>query len=72
MGLAKSDNIEGPYRHTTEILRTHQSVGAPNAIDPAVFIDEINGVEKIWLSYGSWSSGIFIKELNPENGEPLI
>jgi len=72
MGLAKSDSIEGPYIHDREILRTHQSVGSPNAIDPAVFVEEVDGVEKMWLSYGSWSAGIYVIELNPETGEPLI
>ncbi len=72
MGLAKSDHIEGPYIHDVEILRTHQSVGSPNAIDPALIVEEVNGIEKMFLSYGSWNSGIYIIELNPETGAPMI
>jgi len=72
MGLAKSDNIEGPYLHETEILRTHQSVNSPNAIDPALLVEEVDGVKKMYLSYGSWSQGIYLIELNPNTGEPLI
>ncbi len=72
MGLAKSSNIEGPYIHDVEILRTHQSVNSPNAIDPAIFTEEIDGELKMYLSYGSWSQGIYIMELNPNTGEPLI
>jgi arabinan endo-1,5-alpha-L-arabinosidase len=73
MALAKSDHIEGPYVFDREILRTHQSIGGtPNAIDPAVFVETVNDEEKMYLSYGSWSSGIFIIELNPETGAPLI
>ncbi|MBQ3769641.1 MAG: glycoside hydrolase family 43 protein [Prevotella sp.] len=37
----------------------------PNAIDPCVFYDE-NG--KLWMSYGSWSGGIFMLELDEETG----
>lgn len=37
----------------------------PNCIDPCVFYDE-NG--DIWMSYGSWSSGIYVLKLNPANG----
>lgn len=73
LGMAKADNIEGPYRHSHEILRTHQDVGGtPNAIDPAVFVEEVNGEERMYLSYGSWNAGIYLIRLNPETGEPLI
>ena len=37
----------------------------PNAIDPCVFYDE-NG--KLWMTYGSWSGGIFMLELDEETG----
>ena len=37
----------------------------PNAIDPCVFYDE-NG--KLWMSYGSWSGGIFMLQLDEETG----
>lgn len=37
----------------------------PHAIDPCVFYDE-NG--QLWMSYGSWSGGIFILKLDAENG----
>ncbi len=35
----------------------------PNAIDPCVFYDEDG---KLWMSYGSWSGGIFMLELDEE------
>ncbi len=41
---------------------------APNAIDPTLFFDK-NG-EKLYMTYGSWSGGIFILEIDPETGEP--
>jgi len=37
----------------------------PHAIDPCVFYDE-NG--QLWMSYGSWSGGIFTLKLDAENG----
>lgn len=37
----------------------------PNCIDPCVFYDEDG---KLWMSYGSWSGGIFLLELNGETG----
>lgn len=37
----------------------------PNCIDPCVFYDEDG---KLWLSYGSWSGGIYMLELDEETG----
>ncbi len=37
----------------------------PNCIDPCVFYDDD---DNLWMSYGSWSGGIFLIRLNPENG----
>lgn len=37
----------------------------PNNIDPCVFYDEQG---KLWMSYGSWSGGIFMLELDKKTG----
>lgn len=37
----------------------------PNNIDPCVFYDEQG---KLWMSYGSWSGGIFMLELDETTG----
>ena len=37
----------------------------PNCIDPCVFYDEAG---KLWLSYGSWSGGIYMLELDEQTG----
>lgn len=37
----------------------------PNCIDPCAFFDEEGN---LWMSYGSWSGGIFILKLDPETG----
>lgn len=41
---------------------------APNAIDPTIFYDK-NG--KLWMTYGSWSGGIFILGIDPETGAAI-
>ena len=47
---------------------TYNTDYAPNAIDPAFFTDKAG---KLWMTYGSWSGGIFLLEINPATGEPL-
>ena len=42
---------------------------APNAIDPNVFFDASG--EKLYMSYGSWSGGMFLLELDPKTGEAI-
>ena len=37
----------------------------PNCIDPCVFYDEQG---KLWMTYGSWSGGIWMLELDEETG----
>ncbi len=37
----------------------------PNCIDPAPFYDAEG---RLWMTYGSWSGGIFLLELDPETG----
>lgn len=37
----------------------------PNCIDPCVFFDDSG---ELWMSYGSWSGGIYILKLDKNNG----
>lgn len=39
----------------------------PNAIDPALTYDTSG---RLWMSYGSWSGGIYMLQLDPETGKP--
>lgn len=48
--------------------KTYNTNYAPNAIDPALFYDE---EDKLWMTYGSWSGGIFLLEIDPATGEPI-
>ncbi|MCH1931185.1 family 43 glycosylhydrolase [Shewanella sp. A25] len=82
LGMATSDSILGPYVNQGLILKSGQ-VGAenpgvngqnyngftdPNAIDPAVFNDKDGG---LWMTYGSYSGGIWVMQLDPTTGLPL-
>ena len=42
---------------------------APNAIDPNLFFDADR--ERLYLSYGSWSGGLWLLELDRATGEPV-
>ena len=41
---------------------------APNAIDPAIFYNSVG--RQLFMTYGSWSGGIFILELDIHTGKP--
>ncbi len=82
IGVAVSENIEGPYRHYAIILKSGQTASDgpsedgtpynpmkhPNCIDPHTFFDKDG---KLWMTYGSYFGGIFIVELDPVTGLPL-
>ncbi|MDQ8205519.1 family 43 glycosylhydrolase [Pelagicoccus sp. SDUM812003] len=74
MGLAVADEIEGPYTDLGEIMRAGTGVPGfnpsvdPNTIDPALFYDEEG---RLWMTYGSYSGGIYILEMDPVSGMPL-
>lgn len=52
-------NADGSWNHTY----------APNAIDPNLLFDADG--EKLYMSYGSWSGGMYLLELNCETGKPI-
>lgn len=41
---------------------------APNAIDPALFYDKGG---KLWMTYGSWSGGIYMLEIDKGTGKAI-
>lgn len=75
LGVAVANNIEGPYVNKQILLRSGKGqtpTGAnynasihPNVVDPHVFFDKNN---RLWMTYGSYSGGIFILELDPITG----
>ncbi|HLT92533.1 MAG TPA: LamG-like jellyroll fold domain-containing protein [Woeseiaceae bacterium] len=86
LGVAVADDIEGPYEDLGIFLRSGQTdteiangfgVGDitsfdgnvhPNVIDPALFYDKEG---RLWMTYGSYSGGIFILEMDDTTGMPL-
>ncbi len=56
-----SKNVLGPYSNEETIICSNDDWwGEPNAIDPELFYDK-NG--KLWMVYGSYFAGIYVKEL---------
>ncbi len=40
-----------------------------NAIDPSLMLDDSTG--RLWMTWGSFNNGIYVKELDPLTGDPL-
>lgn len=80
LGIAAADNVEGPYINQGIILKSgmwglpsedgsiYDARKHPNAVDPDTFFDAQG---KLWMTYGSYSGGIFILQLDPATGAPL-
>jgi arabinan endo-1,5-alpha-L-arabinosidase len=82
IGLAIADKVGGPYITQGLIVRSGEAAddsmtpdGAagkwsverhPNCIDPQAFFDKNNA--NFYMTYGSWSGGIFLLELDPQTG----
>jgi len=47
---------------------TYNNTMYPNAIDATLFYDKDG---KLWMTYGSWSGGIFLLEMDKETGQPI-
>jgi arabinan endo-1,5-alpha-L-arabinosidase len=65
IGLAESDSPLGPWIQKGHVVKTQQN-DKMNAIDPTVVTDSVTG--KTWMYYGSFFGGLYVVELNPENG----
>ncbi|MBM7603854.1 arabinan endo-1,5-alpha-L-arabinosidase [Metabacillus crassostreae] len=80
LGVAVADQVEGPYEDQGIILKSgmwdeisedgeiYDARIHPNAVDPDTFFDAEG---KLWMTYGSYSGGIFILEMNPTTGKQL-
>jgi arabinan endo-1,5-alpha-L-arabinosidase len=64
IGLATSENIEGPWLQVGKVISTYDLANV-NAIDPTVSIDKTG---RHWMIYGSWSNGIYSFELDAATG----
>ena len=72
IGLATNPTLDpdDPAYHWTDqgfVVRTQDGDGY-NAIDPSVFHDSDGS---LWLTFGSYWSGIKLIQLNPQTGKPL-
>lgn len=80
MGIAVSDDVDGPYVDQGIFLRsgmwdlpsedgtTYDARVHPNVVDPDAFVDARG---RWWLVYGSYSGGIFILRLDKSTGKPV-
>jgi arabinan endo-1,5-alpha-L-arabinosidase len=66
IALATSTSLDGPWTDKGIVISCLPQ-DSYNTIDPAVIIDQEN--VKQWLTYGSYSAGIFIVELDPQTGK---
>lgn len=73
IGLATSPTLDPNdpnYGWTDQGMVITSNHGSPyNAIDPALMLDDDTG--RLWMTWGSFNNGIYVKELNPANGQPL-
>ena len=81
LGTAVSDKVDGPYVNEGLMLKSgmpasekdedgdlYQATTDPNVVDPCTFYDAQG---RLWMVYGSYSGGIFIKEMDAKTGLPL-
>lgn len=68
IGLATSNSLEGPWTQQGAVMTTDKE-DSMNAIDPTVIVDRDDGT--YWMAYGSWFSGIYIVQLDPDTGKPV-
>lgn len=66
--LIADGTLKDGYNNNWSSGNTYNTDYAPNAIDPTVFYDTDG---KLWMTYGSWSGGIYLLELNPQTGEAI-
>jgi arabinan endo-1,5-alpha-L-arabinosidase len=80
LGLAVSDEVDGPYENQGILLKSGMSGESenpgetydarlhPNTVDPDAFYDADGG---LWMVYGSYSGGIFLLKMDAATGQPL-
>lgn len=67
IGLLKSESIEGPWEDNGLVLKTNQGDDR-NALDPNIIFDKDG---QMWMSYGSFWSGIYLVKLDKNTGKPM-
>lgn len=67
-GLIDNGTLEGVNPDWFDAGGSYMNKIYTNAIDPTLFYDKDG---KLWITYGSWSGGIFMLEVDPATGKPL-
>lgn len=66
--LMESSQIEAGLNAEWVAGNTYNTDYAPNAIDPGLFFDAEG---RLWMTYGSWSGGIYILEIDAKTGKAI-
>jgi arabinan endo-1,5-alpha-L-arabinosidase len=66
--LIDSGLLEGPRDTWFNHDGSYANRNFPNAIDANLFFDEVG---KLWMTYGSWSGGIFALEIDKATGKAI-
>ena len=69
IGLASAPHPSGPWQDRGVVVTSLNHVEGPNAIDANAVVDAEG---RHWLVYGSFFGGIWIVELDPATGRPLM
>lgn len=68
IGVATSNQIEGPWIDQGEVFKTSHGKDIPNAIDPNITFDEFGTP---WMVYGSFFGGIYLSKIDASTGKLL-
>nr|WP_233531387.1 LamG-like jellyroll fold domain-containing protein [Paenibacillus alkalitolerans] len=66
--LIDNGGLTGPNSNWFNSNGSYNNQTFPNAIDANLFYDKDG---KLWMTYGSWSGGIFILEIDKMTGKPI-
>ncbi len=66
--LVDNGTLEGPRAGWFNSNGSFNNSNFPNAIDSTVFYDKDG---KLWMTYGSWSGGIFLLEIDEKTGKAI-
>ena len=68
-GLIADGTLKDGYNNNWSSGANYNTDYAPNAIDPTIFNDTEG---RLWMTYGSWSGGIYLLEINPQTGDGRV
>lgn len=66
IGVATSDQIEGPYQDEGLVYKSVEGEPGPNAIDPNITFTPDG---RVFLVFGSFFDGLYVSEVNRETGK---